>query len=109
MTEQLPLLDGLRRRDEGMARAEANAETFVRVVRSAMVRLSMERGSACADDAREFAREHGLVAPSKFAWGAIWQATRSGRWVKVGGAPSRVPENHAHVNKLWRYVPKEET
>jgi hypothetical protein len=86
-----------------MARAEQSSRGAVQRVREAMIRLSEERGFACADDARDFAARAG-IALTKYQYGAIFSRTRDGHWRRVGEQPSRHPANHAHVNKLWRWV-----
>lgn len=98
---QLNFLDGDDRKAMGLELVEvANAE-FLSIMRAQAREVSLKHGQVTIDEVRTFADAQGLVPTSKHVWGAVFN---SKGWKCIGYAPSKIPTNHGHQNRVWQWV-----
>jgi len=84
-----------------MLAMEVNNPSFLSIMRAHAKEVSDREGSVTIDDVREYAERNGLIPQHRNVWGVVF----SGRgWESLGQAASRTPSNHAHQNKVWKWV-----
>ncbi len=98
---QLNFLNGEDRKVAGLLDLETQHGDFLTRLRSHAKEVSLRRGKVTIDDVRAYAQLHCLEPPSKYVWGAVFKPRG---WVCLGEAPSTLRSNHAHRNKVWRWV-----
>ena len=82
----------------GLQQVELNNQEFVSTMRGVARMLCRQKGRITADDLREWAKANGVIAPSKYAWGAIFH---SKDFVSLGFIRSRQVSGHGNILREW--------
>lgn len=98
---QLDLLEGERRREDGIGRVSGNSAEFLNRMRYVAEDYSFNLGSVTSDDLREYAFTYGLEPHHPNAWGAVFKGKG---WKCIGRVKSAWPANHAREIKIWKWV-----
>jgi len=96
---QLDIMTAIRRKAEGLDRAESGAGDFVPLMRKVAHRIATEQGSVCSDDLRRYAAEHGIAPSHPNGWGAVFRAGAGFRL--IGRRKSTWPSAHRREVKVW--------
>lgn len=97
---QLDLLEGEKRREEGISRVSGNSALFLRHIRRVAEDYSRINGSVTSDALRKYAYDFLLVPHHPNAWGAVF---RGKNWKCIGRVNSAWPPNHARSISVWKW------
>ncbi len=97
---QLDLLEGTKRKEEGISRVSGNSAEFLTRMRNMAIYYSDTNGIVTSDDLREYASTWGLVPHHSNAWGAVF---RGKNWKCIGRQKSAWPPNHARSISVWKW------
>jgi len=101
MIQQIGLFEGERRKREGISKVASHSPTFVELMRGIAIQISVQRGSVSTDDLREYAKNHGISAPHRNAWGAI---LRGKGWEFIEWRRSEFKTNNARRIAIVRWI-----
>jgi hypothetical protein len=99
MSEQLNLLEALRRKEAALGLVEDHNESWVETARRVARGICAERGEVTADEVRCVLYPLGIRPSHYNAWGAVFRGgfEWTGRW-----RVSAVPEGHGNLQRVWR-------
>jgi hypothetical protein len=100
---QLDLLEGERRREEGISRVAGNSAMFLARMRNKAIYISNLFGKVTSDDLRCYAKVWDIEPHHPNAWGAVFKGKN---WKCIRRAKSWWPSNHARSIGIWKWEGK---
>lgn len=99
MSQQLEL--AIAERDKCIARVKAKNADFVETMKSVARMIARKKGTVCADDLREWLKEHPEIGePTSYnAMGAIF--CRNKDFKLVGYSRSVLIQGHGNLQRIW--------
>lgn len=98
---QLDLLEGERRKKEGISRVAGNSAMFLNRMRNKAIDISDFWGKVSSDELRCYAKNFDIEPPHPNAWGAVFKGRN---WKCIGRQKSAWPGNHARSIGVWKWV-----
>lgn len=86
-------------RDRGIELVSLSNASFLETMRGVARMICRDKGEVCADDLRDWAKDHGIEPSHKNAWGAVF---KNGDFESVRFIRSRQVQGHGNLICIWK-------